>query len=489
MRASSCIRVLAPSFALAALCGSLQAQALIEFPVPTPGSRPYTIVAGPDGNMWFTESNGNKIGRITPEGAILEFPVPTAGSGPYGIAVGPDRNIWFTERFADKIGRLVPSTGVITEFPIPTAFAQPWEIVAGADGRMWFTEEDVGKIGAISMTGQIQELSSIGCCFPTGIANGPGGNIWYTLEINDQIGRIAPGNQVTQFQIQSVQVLPWDIAPGPDGNMWFTELAGRAVGKITPTGVITEYPVPGQFSGIAGIAAGADGNLWFTENDTHQISGMTTAGAMLTTIATSDRPLSVCLGPDGNIWFTVADGNKIGRLSVAVDSRRYVLATDFGFVPEVRTARLGKIVQWTFMGPSQHLVRDGSGLQLFNSGLQSQVSYYSYTYVAAGAYVVGDTAPFTRGAINVPVTVPPAGNVGVPFQVTWADPAVPAGHVEDLLILVPGAPDYVPWMSSSASSASYTPTTPGNYSFRGRLRNTTTGQASFDSRPSTIRVL
>src|SRR5687768_14986637 len=73
---------------------------ITQFPVPTGNSRPYTIVPGPDGALWFTESNGDKIGRITPSGQITEYPVPTAASGPYGIAVGADGNIWFTERFA-----------------------------------------------------------------------------------------------------------------------------------------------------------------------------------------------------------------------------------------------------------------------------------------------------------------------------------------------------------------------------------------------------
>ncbi len=73
------------------------AASLIEFAVPTSGSTPAGITAGPDGNLWFTELNGNKIGRITPAGAISEFPIPTPGSGPFGITAGPDGNLWFTE--------------------------------------------------------------------------------------------------------------------------------------------------------------------------------------------------------------------------------------------------------------------------------------------------------------------------------------------------------------------------------------------------------
>ena len=67
-------------------------------------NRPYSIVAGPDGNLWFTESDGNSIGRITPDGTKKRFILPTPDSEPYGITVGPDGNLWFTERFANRIG-------------------------------------------------------------------------------------------------------------------------------------------------------------------------------------------------------------------------------------------------------------------------------------------------------------------------------------------------------------------------------------------------
>jgi virginiamycin B lyase len=36
-----------------------------EFSVPTANGQPWGIAAGSDGTLWFTEINGNKIGRIT----------------------------------------------------------------------------------------------------------------------------------------------------------------------------------------------------------------------------------------------------------------------------------------------------------------------------------------------------------------------------------------------------------------------------------------
>jgi hypothetical protein len=60
------------------------------------------MTPGPDGNIWFTDFVGQRIGRITPAGAFTEFPVP---GSPGGITAGPDGNIWFTEPLA--IGRLI----------------------------------------------------------------------------------------------------------------------------------------------------------------------------------------------------------------------------------------------------------------------------------------------------------------------------------------------------------------------------------------------
>src|SRR5271166_2310364 len=60
--------------------------AITEFPVPTADSWPGSITTAPDGNLWFTEYQGNNIGVINPTThAITEFPVPTAGSWPRGI--------------------------------------------------------------------------------------------------------------------------------------------------------------------------------------------------------------------------------------------------------------------------------------------------------------------------------------------------------------------------------------------------------------------
>src|SRR5579885_1310372 len=119
-----------------------------EFTVPTPQSSPEGVVPGPDGNLWFTENNGNNIGRLTPSGKFTEFPIPTKNSIPIGITLGPDGNLWFDEFKGNKIGRITPS-GQITEFRIPTPDSRPDFIITGPDGNLWFDEFKGNKIGRI----------------------------------------------------------------------------------------------------------------------------------------------------------------------------------------------------------------------------------------------------------------------------------------------------------------------------------------------------
>jgi hypothetical protein len=89
----------------------------------TLGSTPLTITTGADGNLWFTEFEGNRIGRITPSGTVTEFSAGiTPGSAPYGIAAGPDGQVWFTERAGNRIGRITVTEAVP---PPPSAPATP----------------------------------------------------------------------------------------------------------------------------------------------------------------------------------------------------------------------------------------------------------------------------------------------------------------------------------------------------------------------------
>ena len=122
-------------------------------------THPHGLAVGPDGEtLWFTGKATGTVGKISPNGTIETFGLPTVGSVPIFIRAGPDGNMWFTELVGNAVGRVTPR-GDVTEFPIPTPNSRPIEIVPEPDGRaMWFTEEAGNKVGRIGMDGTITEF-------------------------------------------------------------------------------------------------------------------------------------------------------------------------------------------------------------------------------------------------------------------------------------------------------------------------------------------
>jgi streptogramin lyase len=287
--------------------------ALLEFAIPSPNSQPQGITAGPDGNLWFTESATGKIGRITPSGIITEFLLPS-GRPPLGITAGPDGNVWYSRQFGG-VGQITPS-GVVTEFP---GGFEVGGIAAGPDGNLWLAY--LTAMRRITPSGVATNFPlCLGCPtsttpFAYGITAGPDGNLWFT-EDSGLIGRISPAGSIDQFRVFSC-CSPVGITAGPDGNTWFVQSTVGGIGRITPGGQAST-----SLTSCCpwGIAAGPDGALWFTKQNLDSIGRITTSGTVTEfALAAGSGPYGITAGPDGNVWFTESGGNRIGRVPASTN--------------------------------------------------------------------------------------------------------------------------------------------------------------------------
>ena len=300
-----------------------------DFPIP-PGraSWPYAMAVGPDGNMWFVEWGGQKVGFITTSGVITQYPIPNA-QALIGIAKGPDGNLWFTDTMAGTIGHISTSGTNIVHYSLP-AGSFPQGITAGPDGNLWFVEQkesgdyDIGKIttaGKITSystketAGTFQVFAAVGYSFGV-ITPGPDGNLRFVNpqnELHSQVGRITTAGVITFYATSD---LPVGITSGPDGNLWLIELSH--VAKMTTSGAETEYAL--TQAGYAGIAAGPDGNIWFSETNSGFGKVVPTTGAVTEYPAlfpAFEYAPSIVSGPDGNLWFTSSFSSSIGRMTTA----------------------------------------------------------------------------------------------------------------------------------------------------------------------------
>lgn len=307
---------------------------LTEYPVPTVNpatgtSYPNSIISGPDGNLWFTEWDGNKVAKITTSGTITEYSNGISpSSNPSIIRVGPDHNLWFTESngsppdcMRSAIAKITTS-GMVTEYTGGIdQCSDPYGLVGAPDGNIWFIGAFDGqglyKLPPSTPAGGSATLVSH--AQPNAQANniivGPDGNLWWA-EVGGAIGKytFATGT-VTEYPVPNANSQPYDIINGPDGNMWFTEYNGDAIGRVTPAGVVSEFTAgitPG--SGPNGLTYASDGNIWFVEANTNALADISPlnpgAGSHEYQIPVtainggSPFPLFITTGPDGNLWFT-----------------------------------------------------------------------------------------------------------------------------------------------------------------------------------------
>src|SRR5262249_26902970 len=116
-----------------------------EFPLPAPSSAPDFIHAGPDGNLWFTDTGQNTLGRITPTGQVTElapFPsLPVIGDFVFARD-GDTWNIWLSSH--THITEITLQGAVLHDYVIPSMLSSPFSwtyplIALGPDGAIWYT--------------------------------------------------------------------------------------------------------------------------------------------------------------------------------------------------------------------------------------------------------------------------------------------------------------------------------------------------------------
>ncbi len=281
---------------------------------PLPADQAYQITQSPSNGIWLTETP-DLVGNMNYDGTVSWL---TLGSNPdpVGITTGPDGNIWFTEANVGRIGRVNLPSKTITEFSLPSSSEQPLTIAPGPDKNLWFTDSN-GIVGKITTSGVVTEYHPSFATAAGYITAGPDGNMWFAASYDNgqtsigYIGRISTAdgsNKGFEIPNQGRGTSPGGIAAGPDGNIWFTSSGGVGIpvyeiGKVTTTGVFTEYPISTTAEAIAPLTNNA---LAFTALNA---VGFITTGGQITyhyiARPTGTRQCySLTKGLDGNIWMT-----------------------------------------------------------------------------------------------------------------------------------------------------------------------------------------
>lgn len=146
------------------------------------------VVAGPDGNMWFTEAAHAAVDKLSVDGVFTEYPLPRGCIG-RGLVVAGDENLWAPAVCGSTPEMLrVATTGAFKLFPVPLGVSN---LVSYSSRYLWGSTNPHDLVRFDILT----DVQSHPIPFPiqSGTSNAVGGmtidhtgNICFTAYIGDQ---------------------------------------------------------------------------------------------------------------------------------------------------------------------------------------------------------------------------------------------------------------------------------------------------------------
>lgn len=292
-------------------------------PVPTQSAGLGRIVAHPDGSLWFTEEDANKVGRLAPNGTITEIPFEADFPGTTTVKdldIGPDGSVWVLYQQGRYVAKLNAAGTVVASGEIGN-FAD--SIRVGPDGVAWITTSYADTYVVRVVGNTIYELPNSPEC-EDALGEAADGTMW--CRTSSGLTRLdANGGGVT-YPANNYAAYPYAIAAGPIGSIWFGRYFGGTIftspddGEVgylnAATGQVVAYNT-GSRTAPSDLVQGPDGNMWFTSIGAAKGIGRISpsgTGGVLTQIG-GYEPRSLAFGTDGNVYATDAANNVVLRVS------------------------------------------------------------------------------------------------------------------------------------------------------------------------------
>jgi sugar lactone lactonase YvrE len=265
------VRKITPDGTVSTLAGSGSAGFADGVGAAAQLSYPGGFAVDGEGNIIITDSDNNRVRKISPDGTVSTL----AGSGRQGFADG---------------------AGTAAQFNSPTGVAMDGE------GSIIITDQGNHRVRKISPDGTVSTLAGSGS---RGFVDGAGA--------------------AAQFNF------PYGVAVDGEGSIIIADYGNQRVRKITPDGTVSTLAGSGsagfadgagaaaQFNGPYGVAVDGEGSIIITDYSNKRVRKITPDGTVSTLFAGSCGFYGVAIGADGCVVVCTNEHTvaKIAGCSVA----------------------------------------------------------------------------------------------------------------------------------------------------------------------------
>ena len=478
--ANNKIRKVTPAGVVTTLAGTGTAGSVDGLGSLASFNAPGDVAVDASSTVYVADCNNNTIRKVTPVGVVTTL----AGSGsagstdgtgtaasfrnPTGLAVDASGNVYVTDTDNNKIRKVTPagvvttlagsgSSGAMDGTGTAASFNWPTGPAMDVSGNVYVADAQNNEIRKITPAGVVTTLAgstssgwldgqgtAAGFTDPAGVAVDASGNIYVADAGNGEIRKISPTGTVSTLAGSVFNNSGSTNGSGADASFW----------------------------GPAGVAVDASGNVYVADSGNNEIRKVSPAGAVITlagsgsqgsadgsgTVASFNDPEGVAVDASGNVYVADFANNKIRKITQIPEVIPMITWTVSAAIP-YGTALSSAQLDATANVPGSFAYTPAAGTVL---SLGTQTLRVTFTPT--------DSTDYTTAAATQTLSV----TQGIPV-ITWATPTAVANGTAlssaqlDATANVPGNFAYTPAAGTVLSvgaqtlSATFMPTDSTDY--------------------------
>jgi virginiamycin B lyase len=285
---------------------------------------PFSAAPDKNGYVWIPNFGvANKITRLDPKtGEMTDFPVPTMGTaGIHSAVPAPDGSVWMTETDTNKLGRWDPNTQKITEYQDYYLPGKEGTVEGGSkhtvridpSGNPWASGGPLTKFDP--ETRKFTHFEQV--AFAYDVKPDKNGDVWFTQSGANKIGKVDGKTlKVSQWTMPTPKSFPRRMEIAPDGMIWIGEFNGGKMTRFDPkTETFKEYPLPGPDPTPYAMGFDADGYLWYNSHDMDEMARFDTRTGKVIEYPAPHSEIAMrefFRDAQGRMWYGTNPNNKVG---------------------------------------------------------------------------------------------------------------------------------------------------------------------------------
>ena len=298
------------------------------------------MATGPDGSVYVTDTNGNRIKKYTAAGTFVtqwgggqESSYPGSFHAIRSVAVAPGGDVFVVDERNEHIQRFTDTGAFVDDWGTYTRdgrLRSPAGVATDAAGNVYVAETKNHQVQVFDAEGNFVRkwrhaapgdlLDS-----PVGIDVAPNGDVYVASAGDDRVERYtSDGEWLSSIGVGQF-TWPTSLALGGNGHLYVSDTTADRIKEFDATGTLVRSwggsgDGDGRFSSLWGVAVGADGSVYAVDRDRPRVQQFSATGTFIRSWGTEGtgpgelaEPRGIETDATGDVYVTDCATDRVER--------------------------------------------------------------------------------------------------------------------------------------------------------------------------------